>query len=200
MEFSAIGRAALRAREGERLTAYYDSVGVITISVGVTNATGLIKITPGLKITAEQSDKLFAQAVQAYVKTVQSALKVPVTQEFFDACVSLCYNIGQGGFAKSTVVKLANAGQLEAAANAFMMWKKPAEIISRRQAESDQAKSSYAKGLPKARSNDKAPVKLPVGAGTIIPTTAVTPAPKPAASTESGWSKLGSALTKFFSR
>ena len=28
MEFSAIGRAALRSREGERLTAYKDSVGV----------------------------------------------------------------------------------------------------------------------------------------------------------------------------
>ena len=64
MDVSPIGRAALEGREGTRLTAYKDSVGVWTIGTGITTASGLIKVVPGLTITPVQSDALFAAALE----------------------------------------------------------------------------------------------------------------------------------------
>ncbi|CAO4162746.1 lysozyme [Methylorubrum populi] len=160
MDLSPIGRAVLKAREGDVLAAYKDSVGVWTIGVGITTASGLIKVVPGLRITQAQSDALFAQAVEKYVDPVRKALKKPVPQEFFDACCSLAYNIGPVRFAESTVARKANAGDLTGAIEAFLMWNKPAVIIPRRQGERDQAATPYSKALPRARRGDKSPVKV----------------------------------------
>lgn len=148
MDMSPIGRAALLAREGERLTAYQDSVGVWTISVGITSASGLIKVTPGLTITKAQSDALFATGVAQYAAPVSAAVKVPLADHQFDALVSLCFNIGAGAFAKSTVVRRLNAGDYAGAAEAILMWNKPAVIIPRRQAEYDQFRTPYSVKLP----------------------------------------------------
>ena len=112
MDLSPIGRAALKSREGEVLTAYKDSVGVWTIGVGLTTASGLIKVVPGLTITAATSVALFTEAVKAYDKPV-SALGVSLEQHQFDALVSLCFNIGPGGFAGSTVAKRIKTRDLE---------------------------------------------------------------------------------------
>ncbi|WP_018263707.1 lysozyme [Methylobacterium sp. WSM2598] len=158
MDLSPIGRAVLRAREGERLTAYKDSVGVWTIGVGITTASGLIVVRPGLRITRAESARLFAQAVETYVDPVRRALAKPVPQEFFDACASLAYNIGPVRFAESTIVRKANAGDLAGAAEAFLLWNRPAAILPRRRAERDQARTPYARALPRARAGDAAPV------------------------------------------
>lgn len=165
MDVSPIGRAALEGREGTRLTAYKDSVGIWTISTGITTASGLIKVVPGLTITPLQSDALFAAALEKYAAPVRAALSKPVPQPFFDACVSLAYNIGPVGFAHSSVVRLANAGNLPAAIEAFLMWNKPAAIISRRQGERDQAAlASYDGAKVYARRGDRSPVKALTGA------------------------------------
>lgn len=164
MDVSPIGRAALEGREGNVLTAYKDSVGVWTIGTGITTASGLIKVVPGLKITPAQSDALFAAAVEKYAAPVRAALSRPVPQPFFDACVSLAYNIGPVGFAHSSVVRLANAGNLPAAVEAFLMWNKPAAIISRRQGERDQAALASNDGAKVyARRGDRTPVKALAG-------------------------------------
>lgn len=166
MDLSPIGRAALEAREGNRLTAYKDSVGVLTIGVGITTASGLITVTPGLKITAAQSDELFAKAVAKYVKPVVDALgpKIStVTQNEFDAFVSVCYNIGPAGFAHSTFLRKYMAGDKKGCAEAMLSWKKPAVIVPRRRAERDQFLTPYATSLPKARDSDAKPVVLPKG-------------------------------------
>ena len=54
-----------------------------------------------------------------------------MTQCQFDACVSLCYNIGEGAFNKSSVVRLHNEGKYGDAAQAFMLWNKAAGKVSR---------------------------------------------------------------------
>lgn len=164
MDVSPIGCAALEGREGNRLTAYKDTVGVWTISTGITTASGLIKVVPGLTITPAQSDALFAAALEKYVAPVRAALSRPVPQPFFDACVSLAYNIGPVGFAHSTVVRRANAGDLSGAVEAFLMWNKPSAIISRRQGERDQAAlASYDGAKVYARRGDRSPVKAMAG-------------------------------------
>ncbi|GJE27932.1 lysozyme [Methylobacterium organophilum] len=179
MDLSPIGRAALKAREGERLTAYKDAVGIWTIGVGITTASGLIVVKPGLTITQAQSDALFAQGVEKYVDPVRKALRSDRAwpQEFFDACVSLCFNIGPVAFAQSSVVRRANAGDMAGAIEAFLMWNKPASIIPRRQGERDQAATPYSEALPRARRGDKSPVKVPAGAAVLVPKLPSQPAP-----------------------
>ncbi|ACS41687.1 lysozyme [Methylorubrum extorquens] len=179
MDLSPIGRAVLKSREGEVLTAYKDSVGILTIGVGITTASGLIKVTPGLTITAATSDALFTEAVKAYAKPV-SDLGVKLEQHQFDALVSLCFNIGQPAFTRSTVAKRLREGNVAGAAEAILMWNKPAAIISRRQGEYDQFRTPYAIALPKARRGDRSPVKAPNFMAPVpAPAPAVLPKPVP---------------------
>lgn len=212
MDVSPIGRAAIEAREGNRLVAYRDSKGIWTISVGVTTASGLITVTPGLTLTPAQSDQLFATAVEKYAAPVRAALSKPVPQPFFDACVSLAYNIGPVGFAHSSVVRYANAGDLGKAVEAFLMWNKPAEIISRRQGEHDQAALlSYAGAKVYGRRGDRSPLKaidgvIPAPAKVPDPMVAVTkpavaPSQAPAAPAAAApalgfWARLHNALSR----
>ena len=56
--------------------------------------------------------------------------------------VSLCYNIGPAAFAKSSIVRHFNAGNVDAAANSFLLWKKAGGkvvqgLVNRRTAERD---------------------------------------------------------------
>jgi lysozyme len=64
-------------------------------------------------------------------------VKVPLTQNQFDALYSLCFNIGEGAFKKSTVVKRLNANDYKGAADAILMWNKPSVLEKRRKRERD---------------------------------------------------------------
>ncbi|WP_182180758.1 lysozyme [Methylobacterium radiotolerans] len=162
MDLSPLGRAALAAREGCRLRAYRDSVGVWTIGRGHTSAAGPPAVTEGLTLTQAEADMLFAADLRPYVAAVRAALAKPVPQPFFDACCSLCFNIGQPNFAQSSVVRLANAGDRPRAVDAFLMWDRPAAILTRRQGERDQAAlPTY--GTVYARRGDPSPVRAPDG-------------------------------------
>lgn len=158
MALTGIGSAALIAREAVKTRAYKDSVGVWTIGVGHTSAAGPPKVTPGLVITQVEAMEIFTRDLAKYEATVDASVKVPLADHERDALVSICYNIGQGGFANSTFLKRLNAGDRAGCAEAIMAWKKPAEIISRRAGERDQFLTDYATALPKARNTDRARV------------------------------------------
>jgi len=96
------------------------------------------KVTPGLTITRAESEEIFIRDLKKYETTVNKAVKVPITQNQFDALTSLCFNIGQSAFAKSTVVRRLNQGDVQGAANAILMWSKQPELMPRRQAERAQ--------------------------------------------------------------
>ena len=138
MRMSAKGRELLKQREGVRLKAYQDSVGVWTIGVGHTSAAGLPKVYKGLTITQAQADSILTADLVKFEQTVNKAVTVSLTQNEFDALVSLCFNIGQGAFSKSSVVRKLNSGDKKGAADAFLLWKnaggKPI-LLKRRQAE-----------------------------------------------------------------
>ena len=138
MTTSADGRKRLILREGKRNKAYKDTKGIWTIGVGHTSMAGPPKVTPGLVISDEEIDEIFARDLKKYEDTVNKVLTKPVSQTQFDALVSLCFNIGQAGFARSTVVRKINAGDYKGAAEAFMLWNKPPEIIGRRKTEKKQ--------------------------------------------------------------
>lgn len=138
MKMSAKGRAALTQREGLRLKAYRDSVGVWTIGVGHTSMAGPPLVQPGMTITREQADNILTRDLNLFEGAVNDSVRVPLSQGQFDALVSLAFNIGTMGFRKSTVVRRLNAGNYRGAADAFLMWNKPAVLIGRRKAERKQ--------------------------------------------------------------
>lgn len=142
MKVSDIGLMALICREGIALGWYNDSVGVATIGIGHTAMAG--PPNPRVKgtMTVREAFDLFHHDVEKYAATVRSSIKRPMLQHEFDALVSICYNIGQGGFAGSTFVKKFNAGDKAGCAKAIMYWKKPKEIIGRRTSEREQFKGN----------------------------------------------------------
>ena len=136
MKTSAQGRQLIAEREGCRLEAYRDSVGVWTIGVGHTGG-----VTPGLTITREEADALLAEDLARFEKCINDSVRVPLEQYEFDALVSWAFNVGAGAAATSTLVRLLNehAPPAEVAAQ-FDRWHIPAEITSRRNGEREQFK------------------------------------------------------------
>lgn len=139
METSANGRKRLKREEGERFVAYVCSAGQWTIGVGHTSMAGPPKVYKGLRITAEESDEILARDLKTFEDCINTLVKVPLNQNEFDALVSLVFNIGQGAFKGSTVLRKLNAGDKKGAADAFLMWKKagkdPDLLLPRRQRE-----------------------------------------------------------------
>lgn len=107
MNVSAEGLAKIRAHEGCVLTTYLDQAGLPTIGVGHLLTKG--EAYPN-GITQEQADALLAKDLERTIAGVNAALKVAVTQEQFDACVSLAFNIGVAAFRSSSALAAINAG------------------------------------------------------------------------------------------
>jgi len=120
--------------EGARNKAYKDSKGLWTIGVG-----HLIKANEQHLITATLSDQEVEDLLKKDLKwcseAVETSVKVPLAQNQFDALYSLCFNIGEGAFRKSTVVRKINENDLNGAAEAILMWNKPEVLINRRKRE-----------------------------------------------------------------
>ena len=120
--------------EGHKNRAYKDSKGLITIGVGhliKPDEQHLINAT----LTDEQVKDLLKSDLKWCSEAVESSVKVPLSQPQFDALYSLCFNIGETNFKKSTVVKKINENDLKGAADAILMWSKQPELLPRRKRE-----------------------------------------------------------------
>lgn len=140
MKTSSHGIKLIKRFEGCELEAYKDLVGVWTIGYGHTSMAGPPKVEPGMKITQVEAEDILVRDLGKYEAGVDKALTRPPSQSQFDAMVSLCYNIGVAGFSKSSIVRHFNAGNVELAANSFMLWKKAGGkvvqgLVNRRTAE-----------------------------------------------------------------
>jgi len=139
MHVSAKGRKFITKEEANKLTAYQDTRGIWTIGVGHTSAAGPPAVKKGMKITAAQSDAILAQDLGKTEDAINSSVKVPLTQNQFDALASLIHNIGVPAFKKSTLLKRLNAKDYAGAADQFLVWKKAGAdtsiLLKRRQRE-----------------------------------------------------------------
>ena len=117
--------------EGCKLVAYLDSGGVPTIGYGHTKG-----VKMGDKITQEQADKYLKEDMTQAENAVNKLVKVSLSQNQFDACVDFVFNLGEGNFSKSTLLKLINQGKFAEAANEFPKWNlcagKPLAGLTRR--------------------------------------------------------------------
>lgn len=91
---------------------------VVTVCYGHTRTAVM-----GMTYTEAQCDLLLMKdLVQVYAPLVRKYVKVPLSQGEFNALVDFVYNVGEGNFAASTLLKLINAGQYDLAALEFRKW------------------------------------------------------------------------------
>lgn len=131
------GTQLIKFFEGFRAQAYYDAVGVPTIGYGTTAG-----VRMGTKITEAQGEMFLQADLRRFEAAVNRLVKVKLTQEQFDALVSFTYNLGEGNFGSSTLLKLLNQGRYDLVPDQFLRWNKAggkvlAGLTKRRQAEAD---------------------------------------------------------------
>lgn len=124
MSTSQNGINLISSFEGCELKAYLCPTKVWTIGFGTTVYPNGVKVKKGDSCTLEQAKQFKAHDLKRFEKTVNDLVKVPLTQNQFDALVSLAYNIGTGAFEKSTLLKKLNTGDYQGAADQFTVWNK----------------------------------------------------------------------------
>ena len=117
LQYSRNGLKLTEQFEGIRLTAYQDQGGKWTIGYGHTAG-----VHARMTCTQTQAEAWLLCDVQEAVNAANRLILVLLTQCEFDAVVDFIFNVGQGNFAESTILRLLNAGDFEAAACQFEHW------------------------------------------------------------------------------
>ena len=138
---SNAGVDLIKGFEGFSATAYLDNTQYsIGYGSGTWRGQPVTQSYPGTVTEAEAAQELRQLAESRFGGAVKNNVRALITQQMYDAMVSLAYNIGTGGFAGSTVVNELNRQQYEASAAAFNLWNKSAgqvlpALVRRRRAE-----------------------------------------------------------------
>lgn len=124
---------ALGRKEDCRLTAYLCSAAVPTIGWGETEGIQL-----GMRWTEDQADARFYQQVVRFTRAVEAMATSPTTRNQLGGLVMLAYNIGlrrdkptKAGLFHSTVLRLHNAGDYLGASNAFRLYNKARNPVTK---------------------------------------------------------------------
>lgn len=117
LTYSDAGYALTKHFEGCKLRAYQDTGGVWSNGYGNTHG-----VVPFTTITQAKADADLKANIQTAADAVNKLVKVPLTQGQFDALVDFVFNLGADAFARSTLLKLVNAGRMDAAAGEFARW------------------------------------------------------------------------------
>jgi lysozyme len=141
MKVNADGYALLKRFEGCRLTAYRCPSNVATIGYGNTFYENGDKVKDGDVITQQRADELAKFIVEQFAVSVRALITQTLNENQFSACVSLAYNIGTGGFKKSSVLRKLNVNPQDSTiADSFRLWNKGGGVVlkglvKRREAE-----------------------------------------------------------------
>lgn len=140
MNTSTAGLRLIMQSEGCYLTAYKCPAGVLTIGYGHTSAAGSPEVHPGQKITQDEAVAILKLDVLSFEHYVTESVKVPLTQNEFDALVSFVFNVGPGNFRKSSLLKKLNKGDKASVPAELLRWDRAGKkvlpgLTKRRQAE-----------------------------------------------------------------
>jgi lysozyme len=116
--YSKRGLALTESFESCLLKAYQDVRGVWTIGYGHTGN----EVHPGLTVTQAQAESWLLEDIQVAVEAVNRLVTVPLDQGEFDALCDFTFNLGQGSFAGSTLLRDINAGEFQKAADDLLEW------------------------------------------------------------------------------
>lgn len=119
MQLSPAGEALIKGFEKFRPTAYKPTAkDVWTCGWGHTK--GVTATTTCDYATAET---WFKQDTADAVNNVNTHVTVPLTQNQFDALVSICFNVGDTAIDESTLMRKLNDSDYGGAANEFPKWR-----------------------------------------------------------------------------
>ena len=121
--------------EGGSMMAYLDPVGIPTICEGVTQGVKL-----GDQATPAQCDQLLQRELRIALTAVDRQVRVPLPDTRRAALGSFVYNVGEGQFSSSTLLRLLNSGDVRGACAQLSRWvfaggKQLAGLVNRRAAE-----------------------------------------------------------------
>jgi len=122
MQLSPAGILLIQGSEGFMPKAYWD-VNAYSIGYGThLDTPQLVNLYLHATITEEQGKELMMPKIQASENNINSNVKVPLTQNQFDALVDFTYNLGIGSLDGSTLLKLLNEKNYIGAAGQFTLW------------------------------------------------------------------------------
>lgn len=148
MTTSLIGQDFIKGYESLELKAYKPlSHDVWTIGWGTTVYPDGTRVRQGDVITRAQADAYFAHDLARFEDAVNEIITVPMTQNLFDALVSLVYNIGISAFSVGSVDDKINAGNMNAAYTTWAQYvnsggKRVQGLVNRRAAEIKMAQAA----------------------------------------------------------
>lgn len=120
LSISGIALIGLLVAEGYRDTAYIPVPGdVPTIGFGTTK-----NVRMGQRIEVTQALTSALIDVQRFEGAMKRCVTVPLHQYEYDAYVNLTYNIGEGAFCRSTLVRLLNREDYNGACKQILRWDK----------------------------------------------------------------------------
>lgn len=142
MALSATAFVGFLTHEGFRDAAYHATAdeqarGINTIGFGTTEG-----VKQGDKIKVEDALVRALRDTAKFEGAIKRCVRVPLHQYEYDAFVSLAYNIGDGAFCGSTLVKKLNAGDYAGACAEISRW--------------DKQSGQVLRGLTKRRAEERA--------------------------------------------
>ncbi len=125
MKVSNKGLELIKEFEGFSANAYLCPAKIPTIGYGNTFWEDGRKVRIGEQISKSKALELLEfVANKDFADKIFPFIEVSISQNQFDAMVSLAYNIGVGAFSNSTLLKRVNAKDFLGAANEFLKWDK----------------------------------------------------------------------------
>lgn len=123
MELGVRGTALILDFEKFRSKPYRDQKGIPTIGYGTIYIDGKPVTMDTPPCTQAQAMEWFRKDANEKVGYVNRLLRKSLTQNQFDAIVSFAYNVGQGGFGSSSLLRAINSGA-PVTEDLFLKWNK----------------------------------------------------------------------------
>ncbi|EJD6081438.1 MULTISPECIES: lysozyme [Providencia] len=145
----ALTAAMLSFFEGVKYKPYEDVVGVLTVCFGHTGT----DIIPTKTYSESECLTLLEKGLNKVRKGVDPLIKVDIDDNTRAAIYSFAYNVGTGAFARSTMLKKLNAGDIAGACNELKRWtyaggKEWKGLITRREIEKAVCLGEFAYAYP----------------------------------------------------
>jgi lysozyme len=113
-----IAAPVVAIQEGLVLKSYPDPVQIWTACYGHVGP----DVQPGRVYTESECVALLHQDLAIADRAVDRAVQVPIASKTKAALISFVFNVGEGNFRKSTLLRMLNAGEIEAACNQLSRW------------------------------------------------------------------------------
>ena len=150
MKISLSGRKLIQRHSGLRMNAYQGRAGVWMIGYGSIRWPNGQLVQEGDKLKDEhEAQKLFDYSIQSPIRIINTHIKTRLTQNQYDALVSLVYDIKGKHFNESGIIELVMKGEFNKVSNLILELcyldicsrvagsRSMLEIKRRREAESD---------------------------------------------------------------